>query len=1368
MAAGRTSRRTGLTSFIGAMAMAVQNGITGRVGIIGEDRYTRLNPVLGGALRSRTLRLLDSFIKQSHHHCKLTECPPFGLTQTCRAIHILQLSYLVHDCQRMLPTLKIEHLLTVKRAEEFSEDIERYTTAAYAPEEIFFANSETHLKGLAELSAKLSSAASIFADFTVCLQRHEYLPSDGLVLVAFRNLQLVLDAVNAKRKAMERALLKAFDDYPEVTAARLNNLMAKFRNGAQNHFEGKLPYITNTNFSTLGVGRWLDDEIINYFVAKWCRQSNTLGLSTFFAGKLLFADHSCLVARSGKLTADDERAVLRWSGRTLKALEIERWDSVFIPVNENSSHWFSLFIDFRLKHIQICDSLEKTCTTNRKKPISLQKNAQLMLDITEILLVKMLLWLAEVLGRLRGEPVPFQPNTYDCGIHTVWHLQHLLQFREIRTGPEAELLGLAFADDMVGKRWRLAREMLDDCNIHVQDRDLHLQLKSDKAHKKHCSLQTQNLSHCFSTAAEAAVNAVISTSSRSSHAPPRRTAEYPGSKTAAADASGPPQDDSRMDVDLNTESDGDGMDDAKGGLYVSEEDPELLKQIEERKDALFAETLEQVAAIMLEDANTFNFLPDPAVQNTTSVEQEEVVDTPSGATYRRINRWLYEDAEETRCSEGYHPFSSRLEWELAQWAIREKISHSSVDRLLQIPRVKENLDIGFTSARSMLDKIDQIPERCGPWYTKQLAFKDRPSETFTVRHRDPVETIKALWGDPGLSQSLVYKPAKLFSGEGQTEDDRIFSEMWTGSFWNAAQECIPEGGTIALVIIATDKTQLTVLSSNKSAYPVYLTIGNIPKELRRKPGARACVLIAYLSVDKPDDKGLSKTQLKLRNHELFHRSMAIVLGPLKAAGDPKGKGVEMVGGDGAVRRVYPLLATYIADYPEQCLVTCTKSGTCPKCRRKAKELDSPTLAEPRTQAWTLSVIRSAREELKGEGDRKIHTCTMKEDVTGGNYDPFWAGFPVTDIHRCISPDILHQLYLGVFKHLLEWIQDVVGEKELDDRIRALPMTCGVRHFGKGIASMSQVSGTECKHMACVVLACLVGKMHNNGIIAVRSLFHFIQLAQLPSRDQQTLGYMKEELDLWHKHRKFFIDHGPRTDFKIPKFHSLLHFVDSIRWLGTTDNYNTESFERLHIDLAKDGWRASNRRNHFPQMMQWLSRQGKITSYNYYRSWASSVRDGGEEMGEDRDDEQSLDPIPEHEVLVQRPSHQIPTPAAHFTLRLAKSPQEPRKKLTQIVASHLAPLFISELKLFLNSRLPADQQTNKSSVLQSSLPFTGVDVWHQFKFIPVKLLEEANQETVKAVPLNRKSRIQRFDTVLVLDDDEAESTAVKGESLVIWL
>lgn len=104
--------------------------------------------------------------------------------------------------------------------------------------------------------------------------------------------------------------------------------------------------------------------------------------------------------------------------------------------------------------------------------------------------------------------------------------------------------------------------------------------------------------------------------------------------------------------------------------------------------------------------------------------------------------------------------------------------------------MRERLGLSFTSARSMFQIVDTIPEHSGKWVTKQLSFKDCCEEHFTIRYRDPIEAIKALWGDPAFSKDLVYKPAKVFRGQTQTEDQRIYSEMWTGGLWNAAQVCI--------------------------------------------------------------------------------------------------------------------------------------------------------------------------------------------------------------------------------------------------------------------------------------------------------------------------------------------------------------------------------------------------------------------------------------------------------------------------------------------------------------------------------------------------------------------------------------------------
>jgi hypothetical protein len=47
---------------------------------------------------------------------------------------------------------------------------------------------------------------------------------------------------------------------------------------------------------------------------------------------------------------------------------------------------------------------------------------------------------------------------------------------------------------------------------------------------------------------------------------------------------------------------------------------------------------------------------------------------------------------------------------------------------------------------------------------------------------------------------------------------------------NNSQGKIPEGGVVAPIILASDKTQLMAFGGDKKAWPVYLTISNITKE----------------------------------------------------------------------------------------------------------------------------------------------------------------------------------------------------------------------------------------------------------------------------------------------------------------------------------------------------------------------------------------------------------------------------------------------------------------------------------------------------------------------------------------------------------
>ena len=250
------------------------------------------------------------------------------------------------------------------------------------------------------------------------------------------------------------------------------------------------------------------------------------------------------------------------------------------------------------------------------------------------------------------------------------------------------------------------------------------------------------------------------------------------------------------------------------------------------------------------------------------------------------------------------------------------------------------------------------------------------------------------------------------------------------------------------------------------------------------------MLIGYLSVDKVNPCRLTDQDRRSRVQRIFHESMRTVLQPLIEAGQ---NGVEMTSADGAIRLVFPILSCYVADYPEQCLVTCSKYGTCVKCKAKATELDHPTSHEKRTQQWTQTIIEEGKQKSNGS-QKAFHTYCMSHDVAGSVFKPFWDGFPLADIHRAITPDVLHQLYQGVFKHLIDWCQKILRPEELDARIRCLPPGYGLRQFKNGLSALSQISGSERKHMAKILLGCLIGSVPTMGVIAITGLLDFIYIA----------------------------------------------------------------------------------------------------------------------------------------------------------------------------------------------------------------------------------------------------------------------------------
>ncbi|KAL1751665.1 hypothetical protein FB107DRAFT_221536 [Schizophyllum commune] len=689
---------------------------------------------------------------------------------------------------------------------------------------------------------------------------------------------------------------------------------------------------------------------------------------------------------------------------------------------------------------------------------------------------------------------------------------------------------------------------------------------------------------------------------------------------------------------------------------------------------------------------------------------EEYPDKKAGAPCRREQEQTVFEKIRQRQEElglpAWGNFASMGEWEQAEWLMTSGLSHTKIDRYLKLSSVRD-MHMSFKNKRKFLMYIDALP--CGPeWTCDEKVVRGNKmgadgvflEEVLELWRRDPVDCIRELIGNPAFKGKTVYSPQRIFRSKDTAGNglNREYSEMWTADWWWDLQKQLPIGSTVTPVILSSDKTQLSTFSGDKQAWPVYLTIGNIAKNVRRKSSSYATILVGYIPVTKLECFTAEKHSDE--GYRLFHECMRDLLHPLvKAAQD----GVEMTCSDG----------------------------------------------------WRSSA--SSR------------TCPSYRPLNLRPINPFWSEMQFCDIFSCITPDILHQLHIGLFKdHYRKWATQCfpgnAGERkqEMDARFRTMPIHHDVRHFAKGISTTTQWTGHEYKQMEKQFLGAIDGAVDPAVVRTGRGLLDFIHYAHFEVHTDVSLKQMDNAWSAFHSNKVIFEDLGVRTHFNISKLHNIKHYVDSIRSRGTADGFNTESTERLHIDFAKLGYRASSRKAYTAQMTRWLRRQEAIARFRAFLRWAVPKVDEGSEAVGDEDEED--------EEAEAEGGGGAETPAAkseeegeeerysEANYIVAKKPAFPRALLADLVINHQVPDFIHNFHWFLRAQGIKDGREIAETATLA--------VYRQIKVrLPdiAAVASDKRHDTIHAVPpatrTSTSSGLQRevpgnFSTVLVRERSAA--------------
>jgi len=241
-----------------------------------------------------------------------------------------------------------------------------------------------------------------------------------------------------------------------------------------------------------------------------------------------------------------------------------------------------------------------------------------------------------------------------------------------------------------------------------------------------------------------------------------------------------------------------------------------------------------------------------------------------------------------------------------------------------------------------------------------------------------------------------------------------------------------------------------------------------------------------------------------------------------------------------------------------------------------------------------------------------------------------------------KPDILHTIYLGLFKYMMDWIEAFVTKhgrlQAFDEHWKALPPYPGFLVPKKAYREVTQWQGKEMRNLGRCIQGVLAVALRQpagaqaipfkRALRCVRALVDFNMMAQYRSHTPDTIAYMEEYLDQFHRMKDIFLEfrvtkrtqakvdkqrneirrlralmrecvatsqrrrmpddnrdeenemrndmvHG-LSHFNFIKMHLLSHFCDHIHRFGNILMYSTEIGELAHKTQIKQGWRQLNK------------------------------------------------------------------------------------------------------------------------------------------------------------------------------------------------
>ncbi|KAI6127271.1 hypothetical protein F5141DRAFT_997355, partial [Pisolithus sp. B1] len=155
--------------------------------------------------------------------------------------------------------------------------------------------------------------------------------------------------------------------------------------------------------------------------------------------------------------------------------------------------------------------------------------------------------------------------------------------------------------------------------------------------------------------------------------------------------------------------------------------------------------------------------------------------------------------------------------------------------------------LSFRTAKELRAQAESLPGR-PPWLCKHMKLDYPTRRSIHLFYHPALECLQSLLSHPLLAPHISFVPQKVWTSAACV--CHTYEDWLSGDCTLAIQDKLPEGGTVLGDILSSDKTNILVMSGNRMAYPLLISLANIAPEIHSKISMHMYLLLALLPIPK--------------------------------------------------------------------------------------------------------------------------------------------------------------------------------------------------------------------------------------------------------------------------------------------------------------------------------------------------------------------------------------------------------------------------------------------------------------------------------------------------------------------------------------